>query len=93
MLAKNGQILIICKIRCALQGTHQVSVQGEKNQGVYGHVGGDVDQVLDDLAPEVIEGPTHGVVYGRWRDTGYDEEQVRRSQVLQRKLLISVNNQ
>jgi hypothetical protein len=49
---------------------YQVSVEGEEDEGVDGHVGGDVDEVLHDLAPLVVEGPADRVVDGRRRNTG-----------------------
>ena len=63
--------------------TYKISVEREEDKRVNGHVGGHVDQVLDDLAPEVVQGPADGVVDRRGRDARHDEQQIGRCQILE----------
>ena len=60
----------------------QVAVQWQQNQGEHRAVGGHVNQVLDDLAPDLSEGPADGVVHGRGGDTDGDKQEVGEGQVL-----------
>ena len=51
-------------------------------QGVYGHIGSDIDDVLDSSAPGQTKRPEHeDVVTGRGGDADQDEQQIRHRQV------------
>ena len=51
-------------------------------QGVYGHIGRDIDDVLDSSAPGQTKRPEHeDVVTGRGGDADQDEQQIRHRQV------------
>ena len=57
-------------------------ISSHQDQGVYRHIGRDVDDVLDSSAPGETKRPEHeDVVAGSGGDTHQDEQQVRHRQV------------
>ncbi len=72
-------------VSCEFQKFYQISVEWKQDESVDGSVGGDVDQVLHDLAPEVVQRPAHSIVDGGRRNASHDEQQVSCCQVLQKK--------